>query len=124
MFFGAAPMAAALATLNELKRINAPKIVNETGKKLTGGLVDIAKGYGFNFKVTGVPSMPYLRITNDESLTLHSDWIMECVKRGAYFLPYHNHFISTAHTDDDIQTTWDIADEAFKVIKKKYGDGF
>jgi len=124
MFFSAAPMAAALATLKELKRINAPRIVTETGKKLTGGLTDIAKSYGYDLRVTGVPSMPYLRITNDETLALHSDWILACVKRGAYFLSYHNHFISTAHTDDDLKTTWNIADDAFKAIKKKYGDRF
>jgi glutamate-1-semialdehyde 2,1-aminomutase len=87
-------------------------------------LADIAKGYGYDLRVTGVPSMPYLRITNDETLALHSDWVLECVKRGAYFLSYHNHFISTAHTDDDLKTIWDIADDAFKAIKKKYSDRF
>ncbi len=124
MFFGAVPMAAAVATLNELKRINAIKMINETGKKITDGMVNIAKGYGYDLKVTGVPSMPYLRLTNDESLALHSDWIAECVKRGVYFLSYHNHFVSTAHTDDDINATWDIVDDAFKAVKKKYGDKF
>lgn len=124
MFFGAAPMAAAAATLNELKRIDAPKLINETGKKLTDGMVDIAKNYGYDLRVTGVPSMPYLRISNDESLALHTDWISECVQRGAYFLWYHNNFISVAHNDNDIKRTWDIVDDAFKAVKKKYGDEF
>ncbi|MCP4346032.1 MAG: aminotransferase class III-fold pyridoxal phosphate-dependent enzyme [Desulfobacterales bacterium] len=123
-WFSAAPMAAALATLKELKEINGPKIMQELGKKLLDGMVDIAKGYGYDLKVTGDPSMPYLRITNDESLMLHQDWCGECTKRGAYFSSHHNWFMSTAHTQEDIQKTWDIADDAFKVIKKKYGDEF
>ncbi len=123
-WFSAAPMAAALATLKELKQIDGPKIMRETGKKLLDGMVDIAKGYGYDLKVTGDPSMPYLRITNDESLMLHQDWCGECTKRGAYFSSHHNWFLSTAHTEDDIQKTWDIVDDACKVVKKKYGDEF
>ena len=45
-WFSAAPMAAAIATLKELKRINGPRIVWEVGKKLMGGLAEIAKGHG------------------------------------------------------------------------------
>ena len=96
----------------------------EKGKHLLDSLVDMANSYGYNLKVTGVPSMPYLRITNDESLMLHQDWCAECTKRGAFFTPHHNWFISTAHTDEDIKHTLDIADEAFKVIKNKYGDQY
>jgi glutamate-1-semialdehyde 2,1-aminomutase len=128
-------MAAALATLRELKKINAPKIMLEMGRKIMDGLVAIAKDYGYDLKVSGLPSMPFLRITNQETpaLTLgpaalheglHADWISECVQRGAYFLDYHNHFISTAHDDADAQRTWDIAQDAFKAVKKTYGDRY
>jgi len=118
------PMAAALATLKEHKRLNTPKVVTEKGLKLTNGLVDIAGSYGYDLKVSGDPSMPYLRITNDKSLMLHQDWCGEATKRGAFFSSHHNWFISTAHTDADIKKTLQIADEAFKVVKKKYGDEF
>ncbi len=123
-WYSAAPMAAALATLKELERIDGPKMMQETGKKLMDGLVSLAKTYGYDLKVTGDPSMPYLRITNDESLMLHQDWCAECTKRGAYFASHHNWFLSTAHTDEDIQRTLDIADDAFKVVKKKYQDKY
>ena len=118
-WFSAAPMAAAMATLKELKRIDGPPILRQTGKKLLDGLVRIAKGHGYDLKVTGHPSMPYLRITNDESLMLHQDWCAECTKRGAYFTSHANWFVSIAHTDEDIQRTWDIADDAFVAIKNR-----
>lgn len=123
-WFSAEPMAAALANLREMKRINAPKIMLETGRKLLDGMVKIASGYGYDLKVSGAPSMPYLRITNDPSMMLHQDWCAECTKRGAYFTSHHNWFISTAHTDKDIKRTWDIVDDAFKTMKKKYGSEY
>ncbi len=123
-WFSAVPMAAAVANLREMKRINAPRVMLERGRKLLDGLVRIAQGHGYDLKVTGVPSMPYLRITNDPSLMLHQDWCAECTKRGAYFTSHHNWFLSTAHTDRDLQQTWNIADDAFKVVRKKYGDSF
>ena len=105
----------------------------EIGKKLGDGLVDIAKDHGFDLRVSGLPSMPYFRIANQEAPVLsegleglhkglHADWISECVQRGAYLVSYHNHFISTALTDGDLQKTFDIADEAFKVVKTAYGE--
>jgi glutamate-1-semialdehyde 2,1-aminomutase len=114
-------MAAALANLKEMKKINAPQVMLEKGKKLLDGLADIANGYGYDLKVTGAPSMPYLRITNDETLMLHQDWCAESTKRGAFFTSHHNWFISAAHTDADIKKTWAIADDAFKVVRKKHG---
>ncbi len=123
-WFSAVPMAAALANLKEMKKINAPQKMISTGKKLLDGMVKIASGYGYELRVSGAPSMPYLRITNDPSLMLHQDWCGECTKRGAYFTSHHNWFVSTAHNEKDIKRTWDIADDAFKAIKKKYGNEY
>ena len=123
-WFQAAPMGAALACLQALEKIDGPAKMITTGRKLSDGLVALAKKYGYALKVTGVPSMPYMRITNDESMMLHQDWCAECTKRGVYFTPHHNWFISTAHTAEDVQQTLDIADTAFSEVKKKYGDQY
>ena len=116
-WYSGGPMAAALACLKELKRINAPTTMMEKGRKLLDGMVSIAKNHGYNLKVTGAPSMPYLRITDDESLMFHQRLCGECTRRGAFFTSHHNWFVSTAHTDEDIQQTWDILDDAFKALK-------
>lgn len=123
-WFSAVPMAAALANLKLMKKINAPALMRAKGQKLLDGMVRIASTYGYDLKASGSPSMPYLRITNDPSLMLHQDWCAECTKRGAYFTSHHNWFLSTAHTDRDIARTWDIADDAFRAVKKKYGDSY
>lgn len=113
----AAPMAAAIACINKLKKLNGPTLMQNLGKKLTDGLVEIGKGYGFDLRVTGVPSMWFMRIANDDSLSLHQEWVSECSRRGAFFVNHHNHFINCALTDDDIKLTHEIADDAFKTVK-------
>jgi glutamate-1-semialdehyde 2,1-aminomutase len=127
-WFSSGPMAAALACLEEMKRIDAPRLIMEKGRKLCDGMVDIAKSHGYTLKVTGAPSMPYLRLTDDDSLVmqsmtlmLHQDLCAECTRRGAFFTSHHNWFLSTAHTDEDIQQTWDIMDDAFKALKDARG---
>ena len=112
-----ARIAAGLACLKELQRLDGPKLMMGKGQKLLDGMVEIAKNHGYNLKATGVPSMPYLRITDDESLTLHQKFCGACTKRGAYCTSHHNWFLSTAHTDQDIQHTWDIVDDALNALK-------
>jgi glutamate-1-semialdehyde 2,1-aminomutase len=127
-YFNSSPMAASLATLQELQRVDGPKMMIETGKKVADGMVEVAKGHGFDLKVSGMPSMPYLRLTDEDCPVwtqgldvmhtgLHATWISECTRRGAFFSSFHNHFISTAHSQEDLQRTWDIVDDAFKAVK-------
>ncbi|HNR34722.1 MAG TPA: aminotransferase class III-fold pyridoxal phosphate-dependent enzyme [Candidatus Hydrogenedentes bacterium] len=118
-WFSAGPMAAAIACLKELKRLDGPRVMMEKGTKLLDGMVKIAKSHGYTLKVSGAPSMPYLRITDDPSLMFHQRLCGECTRRGAFFTSHHNWFLSTAHTDKDIQRTWNIFDDAFAALLAK-----
>lgn len=119
-WLSAVPFAAGMTCISKLKKINGPKLMQEKGKKLTDGLVKIAKANGFKLAVTGVPSMWYMRIANDNSLMLHQEWVAECVRRGVFFTNHHNLFINCAITDEDIALTHEIADEAFKAVKMRH----
>ncbi|MCT4687231.1 aminotransferase class III-fold pyridoxal phosphate-dependent enzyme [Vallitalea sp.] len=119
-WLSAVPFAAGMACIKKLKKLDGPKLMQDKGKKLTDGLVEIGKSYGFNLKVTGVPSMWYMRITNDDSLTLHQEWVSQCVRRGAFFANHHNLFINCALSDEDIKLTHEIADESFRVVKNNH----
>ncbi|PCJ24218.1 MAG: glutamate-1-semialdehyde 2,1-aminomutase [SAR86 cluster bacterium] len=107
-WFSAGPMAAALACLKELNRINAPSLVLETGKKLTDGLIDIARDHGHELIVSGMPSMPYLRTEHETGIEFHQALCGECTRRGVFMASHHNLFISTALSDTDVQRIWDI----------------
>ena len=114
-FFQAAPMAAAKACLVEMKKADAANQMTQFGNKLNDGLVNIASQHGYDLKASGIPAMPYYRLTN-VPFDIHSQWIDECVTRGVYLLNYHNHFVSTAHDEDDLNRTFDIVNEAFKAL--------
>ena len=119
-WLSAVPFAAGIACINKMKRINSPKILIEKGSALKNGLVEAGKKYGFDLRVTGVPSLFYLRIADDPTLMLHQEWIAECVKRGVFFTNHHNHFINAALSDEDIKETVEIADEAFSVVRDRH----
>ena len=114
-FFSAPPMAAALATLKELQKLDAPNKLIEYGKKLNQRLIKVANEEGFNLIASGMPSMPYYRL-EDVDFETHFRWIDECVRRGVYMLGYHNHFISLAHSEEDIDFIETIARQAFKSL--------
>ena len=111
-FFNAVPMAASIATLLELQKIEATKQMIECGNKLKEGLVKVALEHDYELVVSGIPSMPYYRLDNVDTKT-HFAWIDECVKRGVYMVGYHNHFVSTAHTEKDITKICNAASDAF-----------
>jgi glutamate-1-semialdehyde 2,1-aminomutase len=113
-------MAAGIACIEKMKRLNLPKILNEQGKKLGDGLIDLGKQYQFDLRVTGAPSLFYLRIADDPSMMLHQEWIAECVKRGVFFATHHNHFINYAVTDEVIAETLNVAEEAFRVVRERH----
>ena len=119
-WMSAVPFAAGIACIEKMKRINAPKLLIEKGTQLKNGLLDAAREHGFDLRVTGVPSLFYLRIADDPSLKLHQEWIAECVKRGVFFTNHHNHFINASLTDEDIRETVEIATEAFSVVRERH----
>ncbi|MBR4062106.1 MAG: aminotransferase class III-fold pyridoxal phosphate-dependent enzyme [Clostridia bacterium] len=119
-WLSAVPFAAGIACINKMKRLDMPRTLIEKGEKLKSGLIAAANRNGFDLRVTGAPSLFYLRIADDPTLMLHQEWIAECVKRGVFFTNHHNHFINAALTDADIAETVDIAEEAFEVVRKRH----
>jgi glutamate-1-semialdehyde 2,1-aminomutase len=121
-WFSAVPMAAALATLKELERIDGPKIMLETGRRLAEGMGQIAESYGYDLKFTGVTSMPFVRLAGYRGAAVepeaHQRWCGECTKRGAFFASHHNWFLSTAHGDREIVRTLEIVEDAFRSLSE------
>ncbi len=117
-WFSAMPMAASLATIRELKKTKGVEKMKEFGEKLAEGLSKLAENHGHELVVSGHPAMPYVRLADDPTMKLHQNWCAECTKRGAYFTSHHNWFVSTAHTEDDLKKTLEIAEDAFNALKK------
>jgi len=118
----AAPMAAAVACINELRRIDGARLMIEKGELLSSGLVTAAADAGLNLAISGVPSMFYMRLTNDDSLMMQQEFCAECARRGIFFVSHHNHFMNCSLTDDDIRQTIEIAAEAFRITARNNPD--
>ena len=119
-WLSAVPFAAGIACIEKLKRLDCPKLLIGKGRKLTDGLRAAAARQGFDLRVTGMPSLFYLRLADDPSLALHQEWVAECVLRGVYLTNHHNHFINAALTDEDIDETVAVAEEAFEVVRSRH----
>ena len=119
-WLSAVPFAAGIACIEKMKKLNIPQQLIARGTQLKGGLLLAASKYGFDLHVSGVPSLFYLRIADDPTLMLHQEWIAECVKRGVFFTNHHNHFINASLTDEDINETVAVAEEAFAVVRERH----
>lgn len=118
-WLSAVPFAAGIACIEKMKRLNCPQLLIDKGQKLADGLKEQSKKYGYDLHVSGIPSLFYLRLADDPSLTLHQAWIAECQKRGIFFTSHHNHFVNASLTDEDIAETVEIAGEAFAALREQ-----
>ena len=115
-WLSAVPFAAGIACLEKMKKLNLPELLIEKGKRLTDGLTAAARKHGHDLRASGVPSLFYLRIADDDNLMTHQRFIAEMVRRGVYMTNHHNHFINYALSDADIDETVEIADEVLRLL--------
>lgn len=118
-WFAAVPMAAAVATLRELRRIDAVAKMARTGRMLMDGLKGIADRLGLEVRLSGPPALPYMSFPRDPNLYAMQLFCSEMAMRGSFLNPHHNWFISAAHDEKDVQETLGHAEEAFQVVKER-----
>ena len=117
-------MAAGLAQLREMDRINAWQLLENLGaqfEKLTRGAVADSKieitfhrlGSMFCLFFAGGPIVD-LAGAKRSDLKRFAKFFHACLERGVYFAPsqFETGFISTAHTADDIETTAKVVRDA------------
>ncbi len=113
---GAVAMAAAVATLTELRRIDGPAHMRAMGQRLRDGLDALAARYGVGIRQSGPAQMPTLLFEGDHDWRLGSAFCSEALRHGAYFHPKHNMFLSCAHSARDIDAALDAAETGFRAV--------
>jgi len=121
-WYQAGSMAASLATLEILKRDKGVEKIRKMGELLKKGLEEMGQTHDQDVTVTGPAAIPFLTFKGDVSFLRAQLFASEAMKRGIFFHPHHNWFISAAHEKEDIEKTINIANEAFAVVKKTYGE--
>jgi glutamate-1-semialdehyde 2,1-aminomutase len=117
-FTSTVPMAAALACLDELEACGAIEHMRVLGTRLQSGLEELSHGHGVPALCSGPPAMPFLSFREDERFARNRLFAAACAERGVYLAPYHNWFLSAAHTEADIERTLQVADEAFACVRR------
>lgn len=115
---GAVPMAAAVATLDELHLIDGPARMRAMGERLRAGLDAGAARHGVAVRQTGPAQMPLMLFEGDEGFRLGNAFCAAALAAGAYFHPRHNMFLSCAHTAADIDRALQAADAGFAAVAK------
>jgi glutamate-1-semialdehyde 2,1-aminomutase len=112
-------LAAAKATIEELRDQNVPEYLVKQGRKLREGYNNIASELGMNYtKCTGFECRTI--ITFDASagnpLELKSLVQQEMIKRGILWGGFHN--MSFSHSDKDVEYTLQVYKEVLPILKK------
>jgi len=112
----AVSMAAAVATLDELERADGPAHMRAMGQRLRDGIAAQAVAVGIGVRQSGPPQMPTLLFDDDADFAKGDLFTREALKRGVYLHPRHNMFLSTAHTEADIDFALEATKAAFDVV--------
>ena len=115
---GAGPMAAAVATLKELHRIDGPARMRELGQRLRDGVAERAARHGLAVDQSGPPQMPTILFADDPEWKRGFAFCAEALRHGAFLHPKHNMFLSCAHTEADIDAVLDAVDAGFRHVAR------
>jgi glutamate-1-semialdehyde 2,1-aminomutase len=117
-------MAAGLAQLRELDRIDGWKLLEELGAQFENAVCEALRKSEVRATFHRVGSMfclffasgPIVDLTSAQrsDLKMFAKYFQGCLKRGVYFAPsqFETGFISTAHSSDDIERTAAIVRES------------
>ena len=111
-WYGAAAMAASIATIGVVKRDQVIGHIAAMGERLRTGLNEAAARHGFSLRQTGPAQMPAVLFDGDHELRLGNAFGLAALRHGAYFHPRHNMFICAAHSASDIDRGIEAADRA------------
>jgi glutamate-1-semialdehyde 2,1-aminomutase len=117
----ASPMAAAIATINTLREEDGIEQMRAMGQRFRDGLEQQARSLDIAISLTGPPAIPFLTFSREPGLDRSRLFCGEAARRGVFLHPHHNWFLMTAHTERDIDQALTVTEEAFKVVKAKYG---
>ncbi|MEV6344302.1 aminotransferase class III-fold pyridoxal phosphate-dependent enzyme [Actinoplanes sp. NPDC051851] len=115
-WYSAVPMAAGIATVRTAAEIDAPELMRVAGERLKAGLEAQGAAAGMPLRLTGPVQMPLLGFEDDPELKKAFAFTGEAAKRGVLLHPWHNMFLSTAHTAEVIDDTLARTGEAFAAL--------
>jgi glutamate-1-semialdehyde 2,1-aminomutase len=118
---------AGLAALRVLERPGMYDRLHRTGGRLRREITSIGARYGFSAQTPGEDAVFGVRFTDRQPLRSWEDlltadtelgrrWAIELIKRGILVNPNEKFYISTEHSDADVERTLQAVDGAFAAL--------
>jgi glutamate-1-semialdehyde 2,1-aminomutase len=119
--------AAGLATLEVLREENGPAKIARAGRRLADGFIEAAKSLSIPFQMLGPPAFAE-PVFGTKPIHTYAEWAainqiagrqfgIEMMKRGNHVLFNAKYYLSTAHTDAQIDKTCADALEAMRAVR-------
>ena len=115
-WYQGAPFAAAIETLDVLQEGNGPLRMEQLGQQFRDGLDEQAQRHGVGIHQSGPPQMPMIEFENDPKKETVATFCANALRHGVYLHPWHNMFLSIAHTEADIAQALEGTDKAFSEL--------
>ena len=107
---------AALATLNEMKRIRSWKIISDNGLRMQKGWKDLANNYNIDISISGIPALSTYVFNSPFHQEFKTFITQEMLKKG--ILASTSFYASIAHSDDEFSVYFDVLNDIFMKISK------
>jgi len=120
-WYSAVPMAAALECLRVVDELDLPTRLEQNGARLRAGIHGLASSHGFSLRQTGPSQMPQILFEDDADFRKGSFFAEDALARGVYFHPFHNMFLSAAHTEEVIDECLERLGPAFSALRREVG---
>ncbi|MBC2604107.1 aminotransferase class III-fold pyridoxal phosphate-dependent enzyme [Puniceicoccus vermicola] len=111
-------MAAAATCLTIIERDKVPERIEAIGDRLCRGLTEAAAKHGYVLQCSGPRAAPYPFFEGDQNLRLAQSFCGKAVRKGAFFHPHHNWFLSAAHDEKSIDEAVAIATECLREMSE------
>jgi len=91
------------------------------GTRLREGIAQQAEQYSVAVTQSGPVQIPNLSFAGDVEFKKAMTFCGEAAAHGAILHPRHNWFLSSAHSDADIDHVLEATDAAFRAVRSAFG---
>lgn len=113
--------AAALATIERLRRMRAPERLDRIGRRIGEGWRALAKRHGLPISLEGPNALITFTFNRGPAAELRTLFTQEMLRRG--FLAGQTVYVSCAHTPKDVREYLRAVDEVFALIRRALDSG-
>jgi len=123
-YLNSAEMAAATATIAELRRGEALPHIERLGSRLLAGLTRLLDSSCVEAVARGAPQMPYLEFTYAEEEVREAAkraFFTETIRRGILLHPNHHWYVSAAMSEGDVDRALAACEAGFAAVAAALG---